>query len=127
MKSFSFILLVVCGFAAGVFCGGEARVRTDRFKIVAADSTPIATESRTGYDLEALLDWKSMDAAGGAEIVGQLKRLDTDAIWNLLLVVQIYRFPGLLMLPYVNPLQALAANQNSLFPGLGVSAKPRTA
>jgi O-antigen/teichoic acid export membrane protein len=49
------------------------------------------------------------------------------AIWNLLIVIQIYRFPGLLMLPYLNPLQALAADQNSLIPSLGVSAKARTA
>jgi O-antigen/teichoic acid export membrane protein len=49
------------------------------------------------------------------------------AIWNLLIVIQIYRFPGLLMLPYLNPLQALAADQNSLISSLGVSAKARTA
>lgn len=49
------------------------------------------------------------------------------ALWNLLVVVQIYRFQALLMLPYINPLQALAADQNSFFPSPGVSAKARTA
>ena len=49
------------------------------------------------------------------------------SLWNLLIAIQIYRFPGLLMLPYLNPFQALAAEQNSLMPGLGVSAKARAA
>ncbi|MFO1002928.1 MAG: lipopolysaccharide biosynthesis protein [Planctomycetaceae bacterium] len=49
------------------------------------------------------------------------------AIWNLLIVIQIHRSPGLLMLPYLNPLSALAADQDSLMPGLSVSAKARTA
>ncbi len=63
--------------------------------------------------------WGLMGAAAGYLI--------SRAIWNLVLVVQIYRFPGLLMLPYLNPLLALAADQNSLMPSLGVSAKARTA
>ena len=49
------------------------------------------------------------------------------AIWNLVIVVQIFRSPGLLMLPYLNPFNALAADQNSLMSGLGVTAKARTA
>jgi O-antigen/teichoic acid export membrane protein len=48
-------------------------------------------------------------------------------IWNLLIVVQIYQFPGLLMLPYLNPLQALSTDRNSMMPSIGVSAKARTA
>jgi O-antigen/teichoic acid export membrane protein len=63
--------------------------------------------------------WGLMGAAAGYLI--------SRAIWNLLIVVQIHRFPGLLMLPYLNPLHALAADQTSLIPGLGVSAKARTA
>ena len=63
--------------------------------------------------------WGLMGAAAGYLI--------SRVIWNLLIVIQIYRFPGLLMLPYLNPLNALAADQNSLMPGLGVSAKARTA
>ena len=63
--------------------------------------------------------WGLMGAAAGYLI--------SRAIWNLLIVIQIYRVPGLLMLPYLNPLQALATDQNSLMPSLGVSAKARTA
>lgn len=63
--------------------------------------------------------WGLMGAAAGYLI--------SRAIWNLLIVIQIYRFPGLLMLPYLNPVQALAAEQTPLLPSLGVSAKARTA
>jgi hypothetical protein len=63
--------------------------------------------------------WGLMGAAAGYLI--------SRAIWNLLIVIQIYRSPGLLMLPYLNPLNALATDQNSLMPSLGVSAKARTA
>ncbi len=63
--------------------------------------------------------WGLMGAAGGYLI--------SRAIWNLLVVIQIYRFPGLLMLPYLNPLHALVADQNSLLPSPVVSAKARTA
>lgn len=63
--------------------------------------------------------WGLLGAAAGYLI--------SRAIWNLLIVIQIYRFPGLLMLPYLNPLHALAADQNSLLPSLSVSAKARTA
>lgn len=49
------------------------------------------------------------------------------AIWNVLLVVRIYRSPGLLMLPYVNPWLALASDQNSLIRDVSVSAKVRAA
>lgn len=62
--------------------------------------------------------WGLMGAAVGY--------LVSRALWNLLIVIQIYRFPGLLMLPYLNPLQAFA-EQNSLLPSLSVSAKARTA
>lgn len=85
MKKISIILLVACGLAAGVFCGREARIRTDRFKEDTAKSDQTAIEPRKGYDLDSLLDWKSLDAAGGTEVVDQLKRLDSAAIWNLLL------------------------------------------
>ena len=63
--------------------------------------------------------WGLMGAATGY--------LLSRAIWNLLIVIQIYRSPGLLMLPYLNPLHALAADQNLPIPSLGVSAKARTA
>jgi O-antigen/teichoic acid export membrane protein len=63
--------------------------------------------------------WGLMGASAGY--------LVSRAIWNLLIVIQIHRYPGLLMLPYLNPFQALAADQNSLMPGLGVSAKARAA
>ncbi len=63
--------------------------------------------------------WGLMGASAGYLI--------SRTIWNLLIVIQIYRFPGLLMLPYLNPLHALAADQNSLLPSLSVSAKARTA
>ena len=53
--------------------------------------------------------------------------LASRAIWNLLIVIQIYKSPGLLMLPYLNPLQALADDSDSLMSSLGVSAKARTA
>ena len=49
------------------------------------------------------------------------------SIWNLLIVIQISRSPGLLMLPYLNPLQAFVTDHNSLLSELSVSAKARTA
>ena len=50
------------------------------------------------------------------------------SLWNLLIVIQIYRSPGLLMLPYLNPLQAFVTDHSSLLSDLSVvAAKARTA
>ena len=50
------------------------------------------------------------------------------SLWNLLVVIQIYRSPGLLMLPYLNPMQASVTNHSSLLSDLSaVAAKARTA
>ncbi len=50
------------------------------------------------------------------------------SLWNLLIVIRIYRSPGLLMLPYLNPLQAFVTDHSSSLSDLSVvAAKARTA
>jgi O-antigen/teichoic acid export membrane protein len=63
--------------------------------------------------------WGLMGAAAGY--------LLSRAIWNLLIVIRIHRYPGLLMLPYLNPLHAFVTDDSSLLSELSVSAKARTA
>jgi hypothetical protein len=83
MKNLPIILLVICGMAAGLFFGDYARIRMYGRK-AASNSNPILAAPRKGYDLDSLLEWKSLDPAGGSEIVDEIKRLDSNALQNLL-------------------------------------------